>query len=213
VIVLNAVLPLRFVAKSEVRHWPVIGWLCARAQTLFIERGKRRDTARANLQIVESLQRGNCTAIFPEGTTTNGSHVRHFHSSLLQPAIDAQMPLYPVAIRYHDKDNRPNPDAAYIDDMTFVESLWKILSSRDLHARLTTTPALDTQVENRRTLALEAHHHITLALSLAPSAAETHTGINHTAGEDSQSHFQSSYSLLLYAPIKSGLRKTSGLFH
>lgn len=164
VIVLNAVLPLRFVAKAEVRHWPVIGWLCVRAQTLFIERGKRSDTARTNRLIAESLQRGNCMALFPEGTTTDGSHVHHFHASLLQPAIDAHTHIYPVAIRYHDKDDKQNQDAAYIGDMTFIESLWKILCSRDLNARLIATPAIDTQTKNRRALAQEAHHRITLAL-------------------------------------------------
>lgn len=164
VIVLNAALPLRFVAKAEVRRWPVIGWLCARAQTLFIERGKRSDTVHTNLRIAESLQQGNCMAIFPEGTTTDGSHVKHFHSSLLQPAIDARAPIYPVAIRYHDKNGQHHRNAAYIDDMTFVESLWKILCSRDLNARLVTTPALGTSTGNRRALAQEAHRRITFAL-------------------------------------------------
>ena len=168
VIVLNALLPLRFVAKSEVRRWPVVGWLCAQAQTLFIERNKRSDTARTNLSIVESLQQGSCMAIFPEGTTTDGSHVKHFHSSLLQPAIDAQTLIYPVAIRYHDKAGKSSLDAAYIDDMTFVESLWKILGSRDLRVRITTTPALDTQTEHRRALALESHQRISLALHTSP---------------------------------------------
>lgn len=203
VIVLNSILPLRFVAKSEVRHWPVIGWLCAQAQTLFIERGKRSDTARTNLRIAESLRQGNRMAIFPEGTTTDGSQVRHFHSSLLQPAVDAQTPIYPVAIAYHDKHNMANLDAAYIDDATFIESLWKILSSRDLHVRITTTPALDTQVDNRRALSLEAHRRIVIALSPTPlPATQTHADAIHTSGDESQSRFQSSYSLLLYAPIK-----------
>lgn len=175
VIVLNSVLPLRFVAKSEVRNWPLIGWLCARAQTIFIERNKRSDTARTNLQAVESLRQGNCMAIFPEGTTTDGSHVRHFHSSLLQPAIDAQTPIYPVAIRYHDADGQPNMDAAYIGDMTFIESLWKILRSSDLRACLTATPTLNTGIENRRALALEAHQRISAALSLVPHASAAHT--------------------------------------
>ncbi len=215
VIVLNAALPLRFVSKSEVRHWPVIGWLCAQAQTLFIERGKRSDTARTNLQIAESLQQGHCMAIFPEGTTTDGSHVRHFHSSLLQPAIDARTLIYPVAIRYHDKNNRPNLDAAYIDDTTFVASLWKILCSRDLHVRLTSTPVLDShQAENRRTLALEAHQRITHILSLTPIATKTPTtGTFHVAGKDDRSQFPSSYGMLLYTPIKPSPHKAPELFH
>jgi 1-acyl-sn-glycerol-3-phosphate acyltransferase len=184
VFLMSSVLPMRFVAKSEVRHWPLIGFLCARAQTIFIERNKRSDTVRTNLQAVETLRAGNCMAIFPEGTTTDGSHVGHFHASLLQPAIDAQAPIYPIAIYYHDENNNPNLDAAYIGDMSFVESMWKILSSRDLHARLTTTAALSTQVENRRILALQAQHCITQALSIAPPLAEHPQPAPHHNEED-----------------------------
>jgi 1-acyl-sn-glycerol-3-phosphate acyltransferase len=200
VIVLNSILPLRFVAKSEVRCWPVIGWLCAQAQTLFIARHKRSDTARTNLQMSESLQRGNCMALFPEGTTTDGSQVKHFHASLLQPAIDAHTAIYPVAICYHDRNGNRNTDAAYIDEMTFVESLWKILCSRDLHVHVSTTLPLDTQTAHRRTLALEAHQQISHSLTLPQLAAETHTP--HYTGDNTQSRLQSPYCLLLYPPLK-----------
>jgi 1-acyl-sn-glycerol-3-phosphate acyltransferase len=168
VFVMSSVLPMRFVAKSEVRSWPFIGWLCARADTIFIERNKRSDTIRTNIQAVEHLRKGNCMAIFPEGTTSDGTRIGHFHASLLQPAIDSQSPIYPVGIYYHDAANKPNFDAAYIDEMTFVESMWKILSSRDLRVRLTTASALSTQAENRRVLALEAHRRISHALSIEP---------------------------------------------
>lgn len=200
VFVMASVLPMRFVAKSEVRSWPFIGWLCARANTIFIERNKRSDTIRTNVQAVEHLRSGNCMAIFPEGTTSDGTQVRHFHASLLQPAIDSQTSIYPVAIHYHDKNNNPNFDAAYIDDMSFVESLWKIMSSPNLHVRLTTTEAISTQGENRRLLALEAHRRIAHALSIEIPVAEANKAIQHP-DEESQ-HFQSPYSLLLYPSIQ-----------
>jgi 1-acyl-sn-glycerol-3-phosphate acyltransferase len=200
VIVLNSILPLRFVAKSEVRRWPVIGWLCAQAQTLFIARHKRSDTAHTNRKMVEALQQGNCMALFPEGTTTDGSQVKHFHASLLQPAIEAQTRIYPVAIRYHDTNGNPNTDAAYIDEMSFIESLWKILRSRDLHVHVCATGALDTQTAHRRTLAQDAHRQISHALALPPLAAEARAP--HRIGDDTRTRILSPYSLLLYAPIK-----------
>ncbi len=147
-------------------------------------------------------------AIFPEGTTTDGSRVNHFHASLLQPAIDARTPIYPIALHYHDQANHPNLDAAYIDDVTFVESMWKVLSSRDLHARVITTSALSTQVENRRILALQAQHHIAQALALGPSIAEGGKAATHITPENR--HFQSPYSLLLYAPVKPVAHENSG---
>ncbi|GEM_PF-65142 len=204
VYVMSSVLPMRFVAKAEVRNWPFIGWLCSRAQTIFIERNKRSDTVRTNKLMVEHLLEGNAMAIFPEGTTSNGTQVKHFHASLLQPAIDAQIPIYPVGIHYHDKHNKPNFDAAYIDDMSFMESLWKILSSRDLHVRITTTQELATQAENRRLLALEAHRRVAQALSieLPPVIDENESTEQHRNEEDSD--FHSAYSMLLYPAINHG---------
>jgi 1-acyl-sn-glycerol-3-phosphate acyltransferase len=167
VFVLNAVVPMRFVAKSEVRRWPVIGWLCARAQTLFIERGKARSAARINLQLVDLLQRGESLAIFPEGTTTDGLSVRHFHSSLLQPAIDAGAQVHPIAIRYQDSVGKHSTAAAYVDEMSFGASMWSILSTPELHVRLVGTPALDASGMDRRGLTRAAQQHIISALEAA----------------------------------------------
>lgn len=169
VFVLNAVVPMRFVAKSEVRRWPVIGWLCVRAQTLFLERGKARDAARMNVQLVALLQSGECLAVFPEGTTTDGSHVAHFHSSLLQPAIDAGAQVFPVAIRYQDESGARSNAAAYIDDISFGASMWRILSTPQLHVQLIATPPLDACTLDRRALTHAAHDRIAAALDSADS--------------------------------------------
>jgi 1-acyl-sn-glycerol-3-phosphate acyltransferase len=163
VFVLNAVIPMRFVAKSEVRQWPLIGWLCARAQTLFIERGRARDAARINKQIVELLQNGECLAVFPEGTTTDGTQVGAFHASLLQPAVDACAEVHPVAIRYQDAQGAHSTAAAYIDDLSFAASLWNILNCRSLHVRLVATPSLNAAGSDRRTLTRMAWQQISNA--------------------------------------------------
>jgi 1-acyl-sn-glycerol-3-phosphate acyltransferase len=169
VFVLNTVVPMRFVAKSEVRRWPVIGWLCARAQTLFLERGKARSAARINIQMVTLLQSGECLAIFPEGTTSAGTQVGHFHSSLLQPAIDAGALVHPVAIRYQDSNGAHSTAVAYIDEMSFGASMWNILSAQELHVRIIATPALDAQSLDRRSLTRISHEHISTALHKAAS--------------------------------------------
>lgn len=169
VFVLNAVVPMRFVAKSEVRRWPVIGWLCARAQTLFIERGKARSAARINLQLVELLQRGECLAVFPEGTTTDGTAVAHFHSSLLQSAIDAGTLVHPTAIRYQNGAGERSTAAAYIDNLSFGASLWTLLNAPVVHVRLLPTPALHAADCERRELAQRAHAAISTALQQAAS--------------------------------------------
>lgn len=154
---LNAVKPSSFIAKSEVRSWPLIGLLCRRAQTIFIERNIRRDSLRANGLIAERIARGESVALFPEGTTTDGSQVRHFHSALLQCAIDTKCSVYPVAIRYHDGSGKICNDAAFIGDMTFIQSLRNILFSHSLHVTLVFLPAISGAEKCRRTLATDSH--------------------------------------------------------
>jgi len=165
VFALNAVSPACFVAKSEVRDWPLLGWMCQRAQTLFIRRDTRRDTARINRRIAALLEQGECIALFPEGTSTTGTQTGHFHSSLLQGPIDINAAIHPVAIRYHDGSGKACSDAAYVGDMTFMQSLRKILCSPSLHVTLTYLPALSGASSNRRVLATEAQTAIQLALN------------------------------------------------
>ncbi len=195
VFVLNAVLPMRFVAKSEVRDWPLIGWLCARAQTLFIERGKARDAARINKQIVDLLQCGECLAVFPEGTTTDGIHVGAFHASLLQPAVDAGAQVHPVAIRYQDAQGAHSTAAAYIDDLSFAASLWNIMSCKSLHVRILSTPTLNAAGSDRRTLTRMAHHQIRSAVDLMHKTRHISAEIVNVNSFDEQ--LQSLYEMLI----------------
>ncbi|MBU0689324.1 MAG: 1-acyl-sn-glycerol-3-phosphate acyltransferase [Gammaproteobacteria bacterium] len=169
IFVLNSVVPMRFVAKSEVRRWPAIGWLCARANTLFIERGNARAAARINKQLGALMQQGECFAVFPEGTSTDGAQVAHFHASLLQPAIDASVPLHPIAIRYEDDDGERSTAAAYIDDISFGASMWTLLNTPKLHVCLIPTPSLPAADFERRELAQRAHEAISVALQQAAS--------------------------------------------
>lgn len=195
VFVLNAVVPMRFVAKSEVRGWPVIGWLCARAQTVFIERGKARSAARVNVQLVEMLKRGECLAVFPEGTTTDGAKVAHFHSSLLQPAIDAGVPVQAIALRYQDAYGQRSDAAAYIDEISFGESMWMILSARHLQVRLVAAAPLATVGCDRRSLTQSAHQAIATALLALNEEA-------HPALHDEDLCTPSLHCLLLSPPLE-----------
>ncbi|MDR2195021.1 MAG: 1-acyl-sn-glycerol-3-phosphate acyltransferase [Gallionellaceae bacterium] len=160
---IGAVTPACFVAKSEVGAWPLLGWLCRRVDTLFIRRDVRRDAMSASNQIAALLRQGEFVVIFPEGTTTTGRETAHFHSSLLQGAVDARAAIQPVAIRFHDDNGHPNEDAAYVGDMSFVQSLWKILRSPALYATLIYLPVLPAS-DNRRMLAAQAREAIDEAL-------------------------------------------------
>lgn len=163
---LDAVCPVRFVAKAEVRAWPVIGWLAVKIGTLFIERTRRHDTARAGREAVDALRQGDCVAVFPEGTTSNGTLLRPFHASLLQSAIDSGARLWPVAIRYVHRDGTANLSPAYVDNMSFADSLFRILDEPDLEAEITYLEPLPVQGRSRRELAALAEKAIANALNL-----------------------------------------------
>ena len=163
---LNAVRPVRFVSKLEVRSWPVVGWLASRTGTLFIDRGKRHDTARVNSEMSTVLKNGGCLGVFPEGTTSNGSLLRPFHASLLQPAVHSQSQVWPAAIRYTHADGTLNMAPAFIDDLTFAASLTMILSQAVIYAELEFLPPIEAHGKPRRELAQDAEHAIARALNL-----------------------------------------------
>jgi 1-acyl-sn-glycerol-3-phosphate acyltransferase len=128
---INAVLPARFVAKAEIGRWPLLGTLVTLAGTLYIERGRRHAVHAVNHKVAEHLQLGESVALFPEGTTTDGSELLPFHSNLIAPVMEAGGQVWPVALRYTE-DGRPSRAAAFIGDDTLARSIWNILTARRL---------------------------------------------------------------------------------
>lgn len=158
---LNAVHTTRFVAKSEVKTWPIIGRLCKKTGTLFIERNKKQDTLRTNQEISAALSDGGLIAIFPEGTTSDGNTLKPFRSSLLQPAIDSLATIQPVYLRYLEADGQRSSAAAYCDDITLGASLWKLLGMQGLSVEIHYLPQIAvTPNDDRRTLTKQIENDI-----------------------------------------------------
>lgn len=138
VYVILATCPCRFVAKSEVRQWPLVGRLAAATGTLFISRQSPRDAVRVVHQMTEHLQTGHTLAIFPEGTTSNGLQLLPFHANLFQAAISANAPVQPVAMQFSDEaTGQPSMAPIYIDQDTLLGSIWRTLKAPPLRATLT----------------------------------------------------------------------------
>jgi len=148
-----SVRPMRFVSKSDVRGWPVIGWLVACGGTLFIERRSRRDAQRVVHLVAEALLAGDQVAMFPEGTTSDGHGVLPFHANLLQAAVATSVPVQAIALRFSDAREPVSAAAAYIGDMTLMQSLWAVVSASDLTAHVVVLPALPSEGFERRPLA------------------------------------------------------------
>ena len=127
---LNSTLPLRFIAKSDIKHWPIFGYLAIKCNTLFIDRSKKRDAKRTIDAAVESLNQGDNLCFFPEGTTTDGTKIKPFKTSLIQAAIEAEATIWPVAIFYPNEQGTPNINVAYADETTLPESMQNILAQQ-----------------------------------------------------------------------------------
>ena len=161
---LHAIGPVRFIAKSEIGRWPLIGRLVRGVGTLFVVRTRRRDTHRVNGEIAQALAQGDIVAVFPEGTVTDGAKLLPFKGSLLQPIVDAGGRIQPVAVVYRDAGGERSPIPAY-HDVHFLGSLWRIAGAPSLAVELIALLPIDTAGRHRRDLAREAEHAIRAALA------------------------------------------------
>jgi 1-acyl-sn-glycerol-3-phosphate acyltransferase len=160
----------RFVAKTEVRDWPVIGRMVAGLGTIFHRRWSCRDAARVKDVLARSLVTGGRAAVFPEGTTTDGGRVGHFHPAFLQAAIDAAVPVQPVAIRYRELDGTTSAAAAFVDDMSFATSLARVLARPGLVVELTFGAPVYAADKTRRQLATHCRTFVASTLGCTSAA-------------------------------------------
>lgn len=141
VFALASVLPPRFVAKAEISNWPLVGTLVSMTGTLYIERGRRRAVHAMNQRVRECLLAGETVAVFPEGTTTDGSRLLPFHANLVAAALGVDCEVWPVALRY-TRHGHFDTTAAFTGEMTLLRSVWRILTARGLAVEITLLPPL-----------------------------------------------------------------------
>lgn len=173
---LFSVVQTRFISKAEVRGWPLIGWLAEAAGTLFLTREKKADAMRMNLMMATHLHEGDCLALFPEGTTSDGAGLLPFYPSLFQPAVDAEAHIWPVCIRYLTPEGEHCPEAAYHGDLSLGRSLLKIARLEGVRAEVSFLPPIPSKGVARRDLAKAAETAIAAGLGYAHSAAASAKG-------------------------------------
>ncbi len=165
IIALGQYLPGYFVAKNDILDWPVIGYLSKEAGTIFVRRGDKQAIHSTTEQMSWLLKQNSKVFAFPEGTTSDGSKVLPFHSSLLQPALLTHSPIQPVALRYEGQAKHLAP---FIGDDDFIPHLLKILRLGKIEIRVKMLPVLEMADKSRSTLSYEAHAGITEALRIEP---------------------------------------------
>ncbi|WP_426149871.1 lysophospholipid acyltransferase family protein [Pseudomonas sp. DC3000-4b1] len=169
VLVLGQLAPLTFLAKADVRQWPLLGWLAERAGTLFIRRGGG-ESAPLRLGMAEHLRQGGSVLVFPEGTTTDGSGTATFHARLLGAAIEAGVAVQPVALKYL-RGGQLDPIAPFIGE----DALWPHLKRLFRHPRAVVEvhllPPLPCQGQDRSNLVRLAR--LAIEQRLAPQPDDT----------------------------------------
>lgn len=89
-----------FVAKHEISRWPVIGWMAGRAETIFHLRGSTHSLGGVLQEMLTRLRAGRCVGVFPEGGARGGGAIGPFHARIFMAAVEAGVPVQPVALRY-----------------------------------------------------------------------------------------------------------------
>jgi 1-acyl-sn-glycerol-3-phosphate acyltransferase len=170
IVVVHAACYCRFVAKANVSRWPLIGTLATGAGTLYLVRESRRDAMRVVHAMVEALGKGDVLALFPEGTTGDGSTVLPFRAGLIQAALAAGAPVQPVALRFAEGSaNTPSRAATYIGDESLVGSIWRALRARSLHAVIGFGVPQTARGRDRRAWARDLHAQVAaMHQSLSP---------------------------------------------
>jgi 1-acyl-sn-glycerol-3-phosphate acyltransferase len=166
IFVINTLQPCRFVAKSEIRSWPLLGWLSQQAGTVFLTRGERRDVRRIFKDLVASIHAGERVAFFPEGTTGAQGELLPFHANLFEAAIDAKVPVQPYALRYVDACGAPHPAVVFVGDTSFMQSLVAVMKAGPITAQLLLLAPIETDGAHRRELAVASRQAVAQALGL-----------------------------------------------
>jgi 1-acyl-sn-glycerol-3-phosphate acyltransferase len=183
ILVLGSVQPMRMVAKREVRDWPLVGAVATKAGTLFVDRAGLRALPTVVAEVTIALRAGAAVGLFPEGTTWCGAASGVFRRAGFQAALDAGVPVRPVAQRMRLADGTATGVGAFIGDDTLVDSLLRVARLPGLVMEVEVLPPLlPTPGLDRRELARRAELAIAAATGVpAPAAVRRPASVRKAA--------------------------------
>ena len=153
--VLHSISTMGFVAKAEIETWPVAGWIAKVGDTVFHHRGSHDSSSSAAQALNQRLAEGRKVAIFPEGGVLPGHGVKRFHARLFAAAIDSQVPVQPVMVRYL-RDGKPYPDITFLAGEHFGANLMRLLRQPACVAEVHILAEIPSLGRQRRELAAQA---------------------------------------------------------
>ncbi|MFP7723528.1 lysophospholipid acyltransferase family protein [Lysobacter sp. A3-1-A15] len=160
-----------FVAKREISQWPVVGWMASRAETIFHARGSTESLGGVLHEMLARLREGRAVGVFPEGGTRGGDEIGPFHARIFLAAVEAGVPVQPVALKYGDGGSAQSV-VAFGPRENFVANFFRLLGEPARVAEVHfLQPILPGQAEGRRRIAELARQRIVEAMGMSPDAA------------------------------------------
>jgi 1-acyl-sn-glycerol-3-phosphate acyltransferase len=156
---------MSFVAKAEIARWPLVGWLATRAGTIYHQRGSAHSLGAVMERVVARLREGMAVGVFPEGGTGPGDHVKTFHARIFQVAVDAGVPVQPVALCYGNGEHM-DLRVPFAPKEHFFGNFVRLLGGPSLEASVHFLAPVALSEDGRRQTAQAARLRIAQALSL-----------------------------------------------
>jgi len=152
-----------FVAKAEIARWPMVGWMAASASTIFHRRGSNHSLSAVMQVMVARLRGGRSVAVFPEGGTGYNGVLKVFHARIFQAALDAEVPVQPVAL-YFSRDGRRVIDAGFREGENFLQNIVRLLGGAPMDAKVHFLTPVPATPDARRRMAELSRERIAAAL-------------------------------------------------
>lgn len=167
IMVLHSQHMMGFIAKSEIRSWPVVGWVTTHAETIFLQRGNGDSLGQVMAEMAQRLRTGRAVAAFPEGGTRDGRALGAFHARIFAAAVDADAPVQPVALCYGVRCEA-QPIVAFAPREHFLGNFLRLLGEPSRPVRVCfMPPILPGQCEGRRAIAQTARDRVAQAMAAA----------------------------------------------
>lgn len=156
-----------FVAKAEIRRWPLIGFLATRGETIFHQRGSSESLGGVMHAMAQRLREGGAVGVFPEGGIRDGHGVHPFHARIFAAAVEAHVPVQPVALRYGVRGDA-QAFVAWHKGENLVQNFVRLLGAPSREAAVVFLPAIAPgTLEGRKQIAELARERIVTALHQA----------------------------------------------
>jgi 1-acyl-sn-glycerol-3-phosphate acyltransferase len=173
IVAINAVRPMRALAKKEIASWPVLGGLVSRGGTIFLDRERLSTLPATMAELADSLRSGSLVSVTPEGTTWCGLASGRFTTATFQAAIDGGVPVRPIALRYRLADGRETSQPAFIGPESLIASLRRVAALRGLVVEVYVCPEIAPGTRDRRELSALAESAVHSALGTVRIPAQT----------------------------------------